>query len=100
MPRPPALQAGIERKRAAGGRVGGQAPYGWRWNGPALQPVWNEQAVRFLVLHMRDRLGYSLPRIADELERLELPMRSGLPWRRDALHRITRTQVADMEAAG
>src|SRR5690242_18366472 len=97
MPRPAPMQAGIERKRAAGGRVGGPAPYGWRWNGSQLEPVPSEQAVRFLVLHLRGR-GLSLGQIADELVRLQLPMRSGAPWRRDALHRLV--TAADLAPTG
>jgi DNA invertase Pin-like site-specific DNA recombinase len=97
VPRPAPMQAGIDAKRAAGGRVGGPAPYGWRWAGSELLPVQNEQAVRFLVLHLRAR-GLSLQAIADELARLQLPMRSGAPWRRDALHRIA--QAPDLEATG
>jgi DNA invertase Pin-like site-specific DNA recombinase len=90
MPRPAAMQAGIERKRAAGGRVGGPAPYGWRWAGSELRPVPSEQAVRYVAMHLRDR-GRSLQAIADELARLDLPMRSGAPWRRDAVQRLLAT---------
>lgn len=99
MPRPAALQAGIDRKRAAGGRLGGPAPYGWRLVGrDQLEPIPGEQAVRFLALHLHGR-GLSLQAIADELARLGLPMRSGARWRRDAVHRIV-TSSRDWEATG
>lgn len=101
MPRSPALQAARDRIAAEGGRLGGQAPYGWRWAGAGggrLTPVRDEQAVRFLILHLRRR-GLSLQAIADELARLDLPMRSGAPWTRQSLHRVVRLPEP-LEATG
>jgi hypothetical protein len=100
MPRPAALQAARDRVVAEGGRVGGVAPYGWRYAGfgGRFVPLRNEQAVRFLVFHLRER-GLSLQGIADELERLDLPMRSGAKWSRQALHRVL-TTPEQLEATG
>jgi hypothetical protein len=100
VPRSAALQAGRDRIAAEGGRLGGPAPYGWRWagSGGRLVPIREEQAVRFLVLHLRGR-GLSLQAIADELARLGLPMRSGAPWSRQALHRVV-TTPEQLEATG
>lgn len=89
MPRTAALQAARDRITAAGGHINGPAPYGYRYagGGGRLTPIRDEQAVRFLILHLRG-LGLSLQAIVNELERLQLRMRSGAPWRRDAVHRI------------
>lgn len=101
MPRSAPLQAARDRIAAEGGRLGGQAPYGWRWAGAGggrLTPVRDEQAVRFLTLHLRRR-GLGPQAIADELNRLGLPMRNGKPWDRRYVHRIVRTPEP-LEATG
>jgi hypothetical protein len=93
VPRPAALQAGRDRVAAAGGRLGGQPPYGWRLAAPGrVEPIRSEQAVRWLVLHLRTAQRLSLQGIADELERLQIPTRAGGVWSRQALHRIVREE--------
>jgi len=100
VPRSPALQEARDAVAAAGGRLGGVAPYGWRWagSGGRLVPIREEQAVRFLAKHLRGR-GLSLQSIADELNRLGLPMRSGAPWSRQQVHRVV-TTPEQLEATG
>lgn len=83
----PAVQAGREQKKAAGGRLGGPAPYGYRWHRGELLPVEPEQHVIWLARHLYGR-GWSLQRIADAFYGLGLAPRSGARWRRDAIHRL------------
>jgi hypothetical protein len=72
--------AGRERVRLAGGRLGGQPNYGERPGEAA--PAW-------LMVHLAGK-GWSMQRIADELERLEIPSRSGDRWHRGSVHVVVR----------
>jgi hypothetical protein len=89
------VQAGRERKKAAGGRLGGPAPYGYRWHRGELVPVTDEQHVIWLARHLYTECGWSLSRIADAFLGLRIRPRAGDRWRRDALHRIIRAVPAD-----
>lgn len=68
--------------------VGGMPPYGWRSDHGRLVEDPQEQAVRWLVLHLRAE-GWSFRRIAGELLRLRIPSRTAAGWSLAALHRIT-----------
>jgi hypothetical protein len=70
----------------------GPAPYGWRRTARGeLAPVEEEQAVRWLILHM-SRQGFPLTRIAGELLTLHIPTRDGgETWPKATLHRIVAT---------
>jgi len=84
--------------RAAARRVGGPAPYGFRWNGGALVPVEHEQHVRWLIGHLAGR-GTSLSRIAELLGELGLPAR-GTRWTKTTVARIAREERPDMAETG
>lgn len=75
--------------RAAGRRVGGTAPYGWRSVDGRLAPDPGEQAVRYLMLHLA-REGWSFERITAQLNALNLHTREGQQWTRGVVHRIVR----------
>jgi hypothetical protein len=86
------------RTVAAGRR--GPAPYGWEWDRGTLVPVPREQAIRWLILHMRGQ-GYSLRRISAELDRLRIPTRVGLRvWPIKNLQRIVNAPEATVADAG
>ncbi len=78
--------------RAAGRRVGGPAPYGFRWDAGALVPVEHEQRVRWLIGHLVGR-GRSLARIVELLNgELSLPAR-GATWTKSTVARIAREEA-------
>jgi hypothetical protein len=80
---------------AAGRRLGGNAPYGWRHRRGELVPEPAEQAVRWLVLHLAGR-GWSSRRIAEHLDELGIPTRSaGGSWHHATVQRIVTGQLAD-----
>ncbi len=81
------LRDGRARVAAAGGRLGGQPPYGWTGTGQEFIPHPDEQPVVWLVCHLARR-GWSLQTIADELERLNIPPRTGRRWGKGVLHGI------------
>lgn len=87
--------------RATGRRVGGPAPYGWRWDGGSLVPVEAEQRVRWLIRHLHEH-GWTLQKIADHLTAIGIRPRSGLnsPWSHSTLYRITRGDAADLQNTG
>jgi hypothetical protein len=69
---------------------GGTTPYGWRVEiRKELVPVPDEQAVLWLIAHMRS-LGWSLGRMADRLEELGIQTRAGVPFSRQTLHQTLR----------
>lgn len=66
--------------RAAGRRVGGFTPYGWRLGERGtLAPVPHEQHVRWLMLLLR-RNGRTYQQISDLLADLGLTTRAGGRW--------------------
>jgi DNA invertase Pin-like site-specific DNA recombinase len=81
------LQEGHRAARAAGRQLGGLPPYGWRSERGQLVTDPQEQAVRWLILHLR-REGWSFRTIVAELRELRIPSRSGMGWTLSALHRI------------
>lgn len=76
-----------QRARDAGRRVGGSAPYGWAAQRGQLVPLPEEQWRRQLVLHLAGS-GWSLQRIADQLEALGIRPRTGRAWSKATLHGI------------
>lgn len=95
MPITPQLHAAREAKKAAGGRLGGPAPYGYRWQAGKFAPIEEEQHVLWLMRHLATLPGWTFQRIADQLHALDLAPRSGGRWRRDAIHRIVRRDLPD-----
>lgn len=83
---------------AAGRRVGGTPPYGFRARGGELVPVPAEQAVRWLVIHLAGN-GWSSRRIAGELDRLQIAPRQGAKWSHATVHRIV-AAAAGLEDTG
>jgi DNA invertase Pin-like site-specific DNA recombinase len=79
--------------RAAGRRVGGSAPYGWRTSHGQLVPIELEQHQRWLMLHLH-RQGRTWSQIAAELNRLELRNRAGMTWGRASVHQIITAALA------
>jgi hypothetical protein len=79
---------------AAGRRLGGNTPYGWTSRRGELVPVPAEQAVRWLVLHLAGQ-GWSSRRIAEQLDELHVPTRSGAGWHHATVQRITREPLQD-----
>lgn len=78
----------------------GPAPYGWERDRGVLVPIPREQAVRWLILHMRAQ-GYSLRRISAELDRLRIPTRVGLrAWPIKTLQRIVNAPEANVAGPG
>jgi hypothetical protein len=92
------LLADRDAARAAGRRVGGAAPYGWRVSHGQLIPVPAEQGPRWLILHLRGK-GWSLPKIAAELDRLSIPARSGRAWNPSAVYAVC-TRAAELTDTG
>lgn len=91
------LQRDRDAARAAGRRVGGPAPYGFRWSSGALVPVEHEQHVRWLIGHLAGR-GTSLSRIVELLGgELGLPAR-GAHWTKATVARIAREERPDVMA--
>lgn len=88
------LLAARDAARAAGRRVGGPAPYGWRWQNGALVPVEREQHVRWLIGHLAGR-GLSHKRIAPLLGELGIPARNGA-WSPTTVLRIAREERPDV----
>jgi len=76
----------------------GPAPYGWRRERGQLVPIPAEQAVRFLVLHLK-RQGWTLQAISDELTRLHL-FRNGQRFSLATLHRIHHRGDAGLQDTG
>lgn len=92
------LRAGRERTKRAGGRVGGQPHYGWTAYRGTVGPDPDEQGPLWLMTHLAG-LGWSLQRIADHLNALRIPTRSGRPWNRTTLHPIIRRATNRAAAA-
>jgi DNA invertase Pin-like site-specific DNA recombinase len=88
------LIAGRDAARAAGRRVGGPAPYGFRWSAGALVPVEHEQHVRWLIGHLAGR-RVPLMRIVALLGELGLPAR-GAHWTQSTVARIARDERPDV----
>lgn len=90
------LQADRAAALAAGRRLGGNAPFGWRHNRGELVAVPAEQSVRWLVLHLAGR-GWSSRRIAEQLDQLGIPTRTGAAWHHATVQRIVQAgdQLAD-----
>jgi hypothetical protein len=88
----------LPRMRTKGG---GSTAFGYRLvERPAeLVEVPSEQAVLFLIGHLR-RSGWSMPAIAEELNKLGLRTRARCPWSKQAIHLILRRgiPVADLPA--
>lgn len=84
------LQADRAAAAATGRRLGGNAPYGWRSERGQLVQVPAEQATRWLVLHLAGQ-GWSVRKIADQLDALAIAPRTGEKWHPGTVHRITRT---------
>lgn len=89
-----------EQLRPVGAPRRGPAPYGWEWDRGTLVPVPREQAIRWLILHMRGE-GFSLRRISAELDRLRIPTRVGLrAWPIKNLQRIVNAPEANVTDPG
>jgi hypothetical protein len=89
-----------EQAQPVTGHRFGPAPYGWERDRRtlALLPIPREQAVRWLILHMRAE-GWSLRRISAELDHLRIPTRVGLrSWPVKSLARIVNAPAGDAEA--
>lgn len=92
------MRAGLERKRAAGGFVGGRPPYGWRAERGDLVPIDAEQLVLARASQLR-RAGNSWRTIADRLERDRLRTRSGTMWTAFGISRaVLNSQAARHQA--
>jgi hypothetical protein len=63
-----------------------------------LVPIPEEQAVIWLVEHLRGR-GWALARIAAELEAMGLRNRAGAPFTRQAVHQLLRREAAAEQLA-
>lgn len=73
------LTAGKVRKRADGGFIGGQVPYGWRSEGGALVPDDQEQAGLARMRELRAQ-GLSLRVIGERLECEGYPPKRAAHW--------------------
>jgi hypothetical protein len=74
---------------------GGSTPYGYRVRRTTeLVQVPEEQAVLWLIAHLRHNRGWSMPAIADELEKIGVRTRAGLPFSKQGLHIILRRMPA------
>jgi site-specific DNA recombinase len=82
-------KAALGVKRHRGQYTGGRPPYGWRLgtDGTTLDPDPAEQAVIAEAGNLRER-GWSLRRIAVELDRRGMRSRSGTPLSLSAVHRM------------
>jgi len=79
----------LARVRSTRVRVTG-VPYGWRTKGKGqLVPVPQEQEILALIVDWRDA-GNSYRWIAEELERRDVPTRSGKTWRASTVRGILR----------
>jgi DNA invertase Pin-like site-specific DNA recombinase len=83
------IRAGRARVQAEGGRVGGQAPYGWHAKRGVITPDPREQAVIRIILAMR--VGHlSYERIAAELNAAGIPtQRAGARWSLERVRQVT-----------
>ena len=82
------MQAGRDRKRAAGGYYGGQPPYGWRAERGRLVKLESEQKIIRQIARRR-RAGESLRTIADALNAdPAAARRSGGKWWPDTVREL------------
>lgn len=84
------MRAGLERKRAGGGYVGGRPPYGWAAHRGALVPVEDEQHVLDRARRLRSR-GASWRDVVAELEAAGARTRKGTPWSPTGISRAVET---------
>lgn len=91
------LQAGYDRKAAAGGYMGGRPPYGWAAIGKALRPVEAEQVQRRRIKEWH-RQGWSTQKIADKLNDEGIPTKAGAKWTRVPVNRVIRDDRRAMTA--
>lgn len=72
----------------------GPTPYGYRVEARReLVEVPEEQAVLWLIAHLRRR-GWSLQKIADQLDAFGIRTRAGIPWSRQTLGLVLRRTAA------
>jgi len=94
----------IEHRKKSGMRHCAYAAYGWRWEGVTVDAegkksggfsVPNEEEQRWIA-KMRDweEKGWTLRRIAAELNRLGVPTRKGSGWRHSSVSKILNTATA------
>ena len=88
------LRAGRDRVQAAGGRAGGQLPYGWHAKRGRALVCSQEQATLRLMLRLRHD-GWAYERIAGELNRLGIPPRKASAWTLDRVRMIVRRATSD-----
>lgn len=81
------MRAGLDRKAAAGGYVGGPPPYGWIAVSGDLRPIPAEQAVRKAIKEWR-RAGWSFRKIAERLNADRVPSKRGGPWHPQTVARV------------
>ena len=77
----------LSHKRQKGERISGHPPYGWRFLDGCLIEVVGEQAVLSTIEGYR-ALGYSLRKIADQLNRDGVKAKLGGPWSHSSIQSV------------
>jgi site-specific DNA recombinase len=81
-------KAALSHKRAKGERLGGLCPYGYTSEGGQLKKNPEEQKTLGYIRILRYDSGRSLQYICDDLNRMHIPTRTGVPWTRGTVQKI------------